>query len=105
LPTFAFKWQLKAEYTLGGLILGVIATTLWYHATSKAPYQIAFGAMAILSMVAAYFIWWQDRYKHWCDPESLLQGHAFWHILTGLGGFFVYLMLRSEQPIAVKGKE
>lgn len=101
---FAFKWYLKAEYTLGALILGVIVSTAWYHAISKTPYQILFGLFAIVSTAAAYFIWWQDRYKHWCDPESYLQGHAFWHILTGLGGFWVYLMLRSEQPIVATGQ-
>lgn len=96
---FAFKWQLKGEVALPALIVGVIASTLWYHAISKSPYQMLFGLLAIVSMAAAYFIWWQDRYKHWCEPESLLQGHALWHVLTGLGGFFVYLMLRSERPI------
>ncbi len=101
---FAFKWYLKAEYVLGGLILGVLLSTLWYHAISKTRYQILFGLLAVLSMVAAYFIWWQDRYKHWCDPESYLQGHALWHVLTGLGGFFVYLMLRSEQPTAERAQ-
>ncbi|CAN5197675.1 hypothetical protein BH09BAC1_BH09BAC1_00150 [soil metagenome] len=102
---FAFKWYLKAEYVLSGLILTVIVTTIWYHALSKAPYQMLFGLLAILSVVLAYFIWWQDRYKHWCDPESYLQGHAFWHVLTGLSGFFIYLMLRSEQPIVAKAQD
>lgn len=96
---FAFKWQMNSSIALPALILGLIVSSLWYHWVSKTPYQIWFGALAILSMVSAFFIWWQDRYKYWCDPESLFQGHAFWHVLTGLGGFFVYLMLRSERPI------
>ncbi len=96
---FAFKWQMNSSIALPALILGIIITSLWYQLVSKTPYQMWFGVLAIVSMVAAFFIWWQDRYKYWCDPESLIQGHAFWHVLTGLGGFFVYLMLRSERPI------
>ncbi len=97
---FAVKWHMNSSIALPAFIVGIIITSLWYHFVSKAPYRMLFGVMAILSTSAAFFIWWLDRYKHWCDPESLIQGHAFWHVLTGLGGFFVYLMLRSEQPIA-----
>lgn len=102
---FAFKWHMNSSIALPALIVGIIVTTLWYHLVSRAPYQMVFGALAIVSMVSAFFIWWQDRYGYWCDPESLIQGHAFWHVLTGLGGFFVYLMLRSERPIDLPTQE
>lgn len=102
---FVFKWHLKATETLGGLIVAVIASTLWYHVASKKQYHIIFGALAVLSMAFAYFIWHQDRYKVWCDPDSLVQGHAFWHVFTGLGGFFVYLMLRSEVASGLQGRD
>lgn len=102
---FAFKWQMNSSIVLPALIVGVIVSTLWYQLLSKSPYQLWFGAMAIISMVSAFYIWWQDCAKNWCDPESFVQGHAFWHVLTGLGGFFVYLMLRSERPIAPPAQE
>jgi hypothetical protein len=97
---FGLKWHINSSAALPALIAGVLVSTLWYHGTSKAPCQIWFGALAMLSMTTAFFIWWQDVTKNWCDPESLIQGHAFWHVLTGLGGFFVYLMLRSEKTTA-----
>lgn len=94
---FGFKWHLNSSVALPAFILGITVTTLWYHALSKATYQIGFGAMAMLSMALAFLIWWQDCTKNWCDPESYIQGHAIWHVLTGLGGFFVYLTIRTEK--------
>ena len=32
-----------------------------------------------------------------CDPNSLLQGHALWHLLAmALTPFFIFLYLRDE---------
>jgi len=31
----------------------------------------------------------------WCAPSGF-QGHAVWHVLSGLGAFFLYLYFRSE---------
>jgi hypothetical protein len=102
---FGLKWQINSSLALPVLIVAVLVSTLWYHGISKAPYQIWFGALAMLSMITAFFIWYQDCAKNWCDPESLIQGHAFWHVLTGLGGFFVYLMIRSERLTALPTME
>lgn len=46
---------------------------------------------ALLSFAVAFFIWTLDIRKILCVPESLIQGHAFWHFGTGLAAFFVYL--------------
>jgi hypothetical protein len=40
-----------------------------------------------------------------CDPQSLLQGHALWHILCAGSVASVYLYLRSERTIGPVGSE
>lgn len=37
----------------------------------------------------------------WCDPESLLQGHAVWHLLTAasVGAFYLYFRGEGEPTI------
>lgn len=44
----------------------------------------AFGLLAI-----AYIIWLLDQFLIICDPTSLVQGHALWHILNACAAFFV----------------
>jgi hypothetical protein len=44
----------------------------------RGPYLTALAATA-----AGAFCWWAGRTASpWCDPDSLLQPHAAWHLLT-----------------------
>jgi hypothetical protein len=50
------------------------------------------GAFAV-----AFVIWNLSRTgRVWCDPASLLQGHAVWHLLSALSVGCFYLYLRGE---------
>jgi hypothetical protein len=45
--------------------------------TQRAAYRLALGAAA-----AGAVCWWAGRTASpWCDPDSLLQAHAAWHLL------------------------
>ena len=38
---------------------------------------------ALAATAAGAICWWAGRTgSPWCDPDSLLQGHAGWHLLT-----------------------
>jgi hypothetical protein len=74
----------------GGLyaVVGVVAwhellrrggRTAWPRG-SRVAYRLALAAAA-----AGAACWWLGRTGGpWCDPDSLLQGHAAWHVLTAL---------------------
>ena len=53
-------------------------------------------AGSLLCLVVAYTIWTLDNNGIYCWPNSLIQGHAVWHILTACTIGLVYLYLRSE---------
>ena len=48
------------------------------------------------SFSLAFYIWLQDLNGTWCMPESLLQGHAVWHLLGALSAWLLFLYYRSE---------
>ena len=49
--------------------------------------------------VGANIIWNLSRTGGvWCDPQSLIQGHAVWHLLTGASVGAFYLYFRGEGP-------
>jgi dihydroceramidase len=52
---------------------------------------------ALLTYVLAQIIWTFDLNRIVCDPDSLLQGHAIWHVLTALSAGLLYLYYRSER--------
>lgn len=52
--------------------------------------------------VVANIVWNLSRTGGmWCDPESLLQGHALWHLLTAatVGAFYLYFRGEGEPTI------
>jgi hypothetical protein len=50
----------------------------------------------VLLFVFGYAIWILDYTKIFCFPYSIFQGHAVWHILTGLAIYFMYSYQESE---------
>jgi len=52
-----------------------------------------------ISFGLAFAIWLPSRRLDGalCDPDSLLQGHAAWHLLCALSTLFIFLYYRSER--------
>jgi hypothetical protein len=54
--------------------------------------------LAAISFLAAFAIWLPSRNGGiLCDPDSLLQGHAAWHLLCAAATASIYLYARSER--------
>ena len=64
------RWQVRTGYYVAGLAANAIAFTIWIF----------------------------DQNGQLCAPESLLQGHAIWHLLGALALWFAFLYYRSERP-------
>jgi hypothetical protein len=72
----------------GGLyaVAGYVA---WHEVARRvgrvrlAPGRRAAYRLAVAGTAAGAACWWAGRTAgRWCDPDSLLQGHAAWHLLT-----------------------
>lgn len=60
----------------------------------RAKLGYAFASLA--SILTAFAIW--NGTKAWlCEPHSLIQGHAIWHILGAVATFFLYRYYASEE--------
>lgn len=73
----------------------VLEAMLWRRGESRRT--IGFGFAALGSMLVAFFIWNMSQHG-WCDPHSLLQGHAAWHLLCAAAAYFLYRLYASERP-------
>ena len=62
----------------------------------KPQLQNSYFIAALLIYVLAQIIWTLDLNHIVCDPVSVLQGHAVWHVLTALSAGLLYLYYRSE---------
>jgi len=60
----------------------------------RAKLGYAFASLA--SILTAFAIW--NGTKAWlCEPHSLIQGHAIWHVLGAVAAFFLYRYYASEE--------
>jgi len=51
-------------------------------------------------MAVAFVIWVVDRGRLACDPESLIQGHAIWHLLGALAAACLYRSYEAEAAVS-----
>jgi len=81
------EWR---RWIFGALLLGIIWAEL-KDRSSRKPYLIR----AVVVMAIAFIIWIADFTRVLCAPESLVQGHAVWHILGAVAAWYLYLHCQS----------
>src|SRR5260370_1148769 len=52
---------------------------------------------ALASMSAGFIFWTLDITRRLCDPHSLLQGHAVWHVLGAVSAWCVFRYLVPQE--------
>ncbi len=72
----------------------VVETMLWRRGGARA--DLRYGAAALASMLVAFTIWNLSQ-RGWCDPGSLLQGHAAWHLLGAVAAYLLFRLYASER--------
>ena len=58
--------------------------------------DLRWGAAALGTILLAFAIWNATR-SRWCDPHSLLQGHAAWHLLDAVSAYLLFRLWASER--------
>ena len=56
------------------------------------------GWLSVFTILFSFFIWTISRTQEswFCDPHSLIQGHAIWHLLDALAAYFLFVFYASE---------
>ncbi|MGB0099052.1 MAG: ceramidase domain-containing protein [Nocardioides sp.] len=73
----------------------VIEVGLWRDARATRT-DLRWGAAALGVIVVAFVIWNVTK-TAWCDPFSLLQGHAAWHLLDAVAAYLLFRFWASER--------
>ena len=62
--------------------------------------------LGIVSFFGAYAIWLTGTADHpWCSPDSIVQAHAIWHLLSAVATWCFFLVLRTERPLEPSGSD
>ena len=98
-PSLNFKGFMSgAELCFIFMIVVAIVIELYLSLLRKIVITRAYGYFALFCLMIAFTIWnlslWPDSIL--CNPHSLLQGHAAWHLLDALGAYYVFRYYASE---------
>jgi hypothetical protein len=76
------------------LVAVVTEVRLWRRAGPMRT-DLRWGAAALGTILLAFAIWNATKVR-WCDPHSLLQGHAAWHLLDAVSAYLLFRLWASE---------
>lgn len=86
----------NAAFGLLLIVAVVMEVLLWRRGPVRT--QLRYGAAALASMVVAFTIWNLSQHG-WCDPGSLVQGHAAWHLLGAVAAYLLFRLYASERAV------
>lgn len=79
----------------------VLEVRLWLRAgraESEPRTDLRWGAASLGAILVAFAIWNVTK-SAWCDPDSLLQGHAAWHLLDAASAYLLFRLWASERSV------
>ncbi len=95
---WTWKWSMSATTTLLGLIGAVSVVAVAEQLSAPTRFQSGWFGLAACFLAAGIVCRQTDVAGRFpVGPDSWLQGHALWHVLTAAALFSLYLRERSER--------
>ena len=92
---YRYKWSMSSRLVLPVLILAVGGFAVLDHFRADGPRALFWMALAGVALALAVVCRQLDVAGRFSGPDSWLQGHAFWHLLTSGSLGCMYLYQRS----------
>ena len=92
---YEYKWSMRSSLVLPTLILIVAAFVVGDRFQRRRRLSVPLMLLSLAALVAARICWVMDVKGSFSGPDTWLQGHAVWHLLTALS-LASYLPLLSD---------
>jgi hypothetical protein len=79
------------------LLVGAIGVEWWLARPRRPGVQSRLLLLGLAANTLAFAIWILDQTRTLCAPQSLVQGHAVWHLLGAVAVACSYAYYRSER--------
>lgn len=70
----------------------------------RADVMLRYLLLGALVKAVGFGVWVLDQNRTLCAPDSLIQGHAFWHFCGAVSLWLTYCYFRSESPVQMVDK-
>jgi hypothetical protein len=82
------------------VLIAAILIEMVFARPRRPGIRVGYYLAGIATKAVAFTIWNLDQHGTICTPQSLLQGHAIWHLLGAGSLWLTFLYYRSEQAKA-----
>ena len=96
LAYFLINYPELRRYLFGVLLIFALLLELKYRNKKNIDIETKYIVWAVSIMVLSFIIWLLDAFKILCNPESIFQAHAIWHLGGSVAAWLLYLYNRSE---------
>jgi hypothetical protein len=79
------------------VLIAAILIELGFARPRRKGVRVSYYFTGIATKAVAFTIWNLDQHGTLCAPDSLLQGHAAWHLLGATSLWLTFLYYRSER--------
>jgi len=85
------------RYVFAIVLIIALLFEYYFWVKTKPQIEIRWLKIGIGLLTVAYIIWILDNTRRMCFENSLIQGHAIWHILGAVSVLFLYRYYASEK--------
>lgn len=85
------------RYVFGVVLVAGLVAEIYARVRQHPEIQTKYILWSAFSLILAFTIWILDLKGILCSSHSLIQGHAFWHLLCAVSSGLMYLYYRSEK--------
>lgn len=86
------------------VLLSALMIEIGFARPLRSGVAIRFLLLGILVKAVGFGVWVLDQKRLLCAPDSLIQGHAFWHLCGAVSLWLTYCYFRSERAVPPPGK-
>ncbi len=101
LVTILFLMPEVRRWLYAVVLMTAIILELGFARPLRHRVETRFYFYGIAANIVAFAIWNLDQSGQLCNPHSIFQGHAIWHLLGALALWFMFLYYRSERDNAI----
>lgn len=95
---YTYKWSMSSGIVLPALIAGALVLDVLAQVIHRPRMRWRMIVIAMGSLGLAVLCRDLDIAGRFSGPDSLWQGHSFWHLFTAIGLWCAYFYYRSEEP-------
>jgi hypothetical protein len=96
---YDYKWSMSSAKLLLAFILTISILAVTDQFQRRRQQAVRWLTLGLVALISARICWELDATKKFNGPDTWLQGHSLWHLLTAFSLASIYLFYRTAEKL------